>query len=160
MQQSLAESLKEGMAACRDLLAEKEAYLAFDQSCCLPYLEYMLTWRESLWTWWESSKAWPEVLLIVQHRIAACLSFCRVRVCDAVNHTLRPLLSNLLVVIYDISNVITSAVVRLSNTHRIVCEVDVAIVAKELGHDGGLTLVELVTVRPCNSYRNGSLRAQ
>lgn len=43
-------------------------------------------------------------------------------------------MANLLVVFYDVSQVVSAAVVRLSHAHGVVREVDIAVIAKELGH--------------------------
>lgn len=43
-------------------------------------------------------------------------------------------MADLLVIFYDVSQVVSAAVVRLPHAHGVVRQVDIAIVAKELGH--------------------------
>ena len=60
-----------------------------------------------------------------------------VAVRDAVDYALRLLGSNLLVVVDDITEVVTAAVVSFAHAHRVVGEVDIAVVAEEFRHLGG-----------------------
>lgn len=62
------------------------------------------------------------------------LSLGRVRTRDAVDDSLCLLVTDLLVVVDDVTEVISAAVVRLSDAHRVVREVDIAVVAEEFGH--------------------------
>ena len=43
-------------------------------------------------------------------------------------------MANLLVVVDDVAQVVAAGVVRLAHAHRVVREVDIAVVAEELGH--------------------------
>lgn len=43
-------------------------------------------------------------------------------------------MTDLLVVVDDVAEVVSAAVVRLSDAHRVVREVDIAVVAEEFGH--------------------------
>jgi hypothetical protein len=65
---------------------------------------------------------------------------------DGVYDTLRLLVPDLLVVIDDISQVISTAVVSFSHRHGIVCQIDITVVAEELRHDCGWDVVVWVRV--------------
>ena len=47
---------------------------------------------------------------------------------------------DLLVVFHDVAEVVAPAVVGFAHAHRIVREVDVAVVAEEFGHCGGIAV--------------------
>lgn len=79
---------------------------------------------------WETS---AEVLL--EQRIR--LSFGVVGVSYTINDLLRLIGGDLLVVGLDIAQVIATVVVSFADAHTIVGEVDIAVIAKELGHVGG-----------------------
>jgi hypothetical protein len=53
---------------------------------------------------------------------------------NGVYDRLRLFMTNLLVVIDDISQVVPAAVVSLADAHGVVCKVHIAVVAKKLGH--------------------------
>lgn len=53
---------------------------------------------------------------------------------DGVDDGLGFLVTDLLVVIYDISKMVSAAVVSLAHAHGVVREVHIAVVAEELGH--------------------------
>lgn len=69
-----------------------------------------------------------------QHGIVRRLALRRVGVCDAVDDALCFFVANLLVVVDDVAQVVAAGVVRLAHAHRVVREVDIAVVAEELGH--------------------------
>lgn len=56
---------------------------------------------------------------------------------DGVDNGLSLLVADLLVVVYHVSQVVSAAVVSLAHAHGVVREVDIAIVAEELGHRDG-----------------------
>lgn len=74
---------------------------------------------------------------LVQHRVIGSLSLRRVRVRDTVDDALRFLMPDLLVVIYDVAQVVAAGVVRFAHAHGVVGEVDIAVVAEEFGHGCG-----------------------
>jgi len=43
-------------------------------------------------------------------------------------------MANLLVVVDDVSKVVSSAIVGFAHAHRVVCEINIAVVTKELRH--------------------------
>lgn len=45
-------------------------------------------------------------------------------------------MTNLLVVVDYVANVIATSIMRLAHRHRVMCEVDIAIIAEELWHIG------------------------
>lgn len=77
-----------------------------------------------------SGEASAQVLL--KQRI--CLAFCVVGIRDAVDDLLCLVARDLFVVGLDVAKVVASVVMRLAHTHTVVCEVDIAVVAEELGH--------------------------
>ena len=72
-----------------------------------------------------------------QHGVVRGLALGRVRVCDAVDDALCFFMADLLVVVDDVAQVVAAGVVRLAHAHRVVREVDIAVVAEELGHGRG-----------------------
>lgn len=59
---------------------------------------------------------------------------------DGINDGLLPLVTDLLIVVYDIAQVIASAVVRFPYRHGVMGEVDVAVIAEVFRHGGRLGL--------------------
>lgn len=57
-----------------------------------------------------------------------------VRRSNRVNDGLGLFVTNLLVIVYNVAQVVSAAVVGLAHRHGVVREVDIAVVAKELGH--------------------------
>ena len=72
------------------------------------------------------------------HRITAPLPLGVVAVGDAVDDALRLLVPDLLVVVDDVAQVVAAGIVGFAHAHAVVREVDVAVVAKEFGHCGGV----------------------
>lgn len=83
-------------------------------------------------THWASRKSSSQVLL--EQRI--CLSFRVVGVGDTVDDLLGLVARYLFVVGLDVAEVVAAVVMRLPNAHTVVCEVNIAVVAEELGHRG------------------------
>ena len=81
------------------------------------------------------------MLLKLWYWVVSALSFRRVRVCYGVNDALRLLVPDLLIVVDYISEVVAATVVCFAHAHGIVGEVDVAVVAEELGHVCGIVVV-------------------
>jgi hypothetical protein len=50
---------------------------------------------------------------------------------------------NLLVVVDNVAEVVAAVVMRFSHAHRVVCEVDIAVVAEELWHGGGFDVLNV-----------------
>lgn len=71
------------------------------------------------------------------------LAFGGVGRCDGVDDGLGLLVSNLLVIIDDVSQVISTAVVGLAHAHGVVRKVDVAVVAEEFRHLDGITCITI-----------------
>jgi len=65
------------------------------------------------------------------------LALCGVGRGDAVDDGLGLFVADLLVVVDDVAQVVPAAVVGLAHAHRVVGEVDIAVVAEEFRHDGG-----------------------
>jgi hypothetical protein len=74
------------------------------------------------------------VQILLKQRVR--LAFCVVCICDTVDDLLGLVARYLLVVGLDVAQVVATVVVRLAHAHTIVCEVDIAVVAEELGHGG------------------------
>lgn len=111
--------------------------------------------REGEW-WWEARCAGTdasETTGCLEEGIRCLLTFGGVRVGDGINHALRLLLADLcwqrrlvvfwhiseggrgsctVVVVDDVAKVISSAVMRLPDAHRVVREVHIAVIAWEL----------------------------
>ena len=64
------------------------------------------------------------------------LTFCAVCICNAVDDLLCLLRGNLFVIGLDVAEVVAAAVVRLADTHTVVREVHITVVAEELRHRG------------------------
>lgn len=73
-------------------------------------------------------------LVLRQHGVGVGLAFGSVGGGDGVDDGLGLLVADLLVVVDNVSQMVSTAVVRLPHTHGVVREVDIAIVTKELGH--------------------------
>lgn len=91
--------------------------------------------------WWETQTSrWRESAHgTLSHRV--CLTFRIVRVRDTVDNKLRLLAGYLFVVGLDVAQVVSTGIVRLPNTHRVVGEVDIAVIAEEFRHIGIPSLV-------------------
>ena len=63
------------------------------------------------------------------------LSFCVVCIRNAVDDLLRLVARYLLVVCLHVAQVVAAVIVRFPHAHRVVCKVDIAVVAEELRHD-------------------------
>ena len=59
-----------------------------------------------------------------------------VRICYGVDDKLCLLARDLFVVLLDVAQVVSTSIVSFSDTHRIVGEVDIAVVAEEFRHIG------------------------
>lgn len=77
-------------------------------------------------------------LILRKHRICVCLAFSSIRRGDGVDDGLSLLVADLLVIVNYVSQMVSTTVVSLAHTHGIVREVDIAIIAEELGHFGNL----------------------
>lgn len=77
--------------------------------------------------------------LLLQHRdrIIPALALGGIAVRDAVDHALRLLVPDLLVIFHHVAQVVAAAVVGFAHAHAVVCQVDIAVVAEEFGHFGG-----------------------
>lgn len=69
-----------------------------------------------------------------EHRVGAGLAFGGIRGRYGVDDRLSFLMTDFLIVIQHISLVVATAVVSLSHTHRVMSEIDIAIVAEEFRH--------------------------
>lgn len=101
-----------------------EAFLTRSQQKCVTY-QGLHTRKTHRW------KSWSGACLL-QHRIG--LSFRSIGIRDRINNGLCLFVSNLLVVFCDVSQVVATSVMRLSNRHGVMREVDIAIIAEEFRH--------------------------
>lgn len=119
--------------------------------CALDARDYLrLTWwweaRHTHWwhaghsTHWASRESSIQVLLEQWVR----LSFCVVCIRDTVDDLLRLVTRYLLVVCLNVAEVIAAVVVRLPHAHTVVCEINIAVVAEELGHRGTAAVFSVV----------------
>lgn len=65
-----------------------------------------------------------------------CLAFCVVCIGDTVDDLLCLVARYLFVVGLNVTEVVAAVVVRLAHAHTIVGEIDIAVIAEELGHRG------------------------
>ena len=72
-------------------------------------------------------------LVLWQHRVGVSLALGGVRGGNAVDNGLGLLVTDLLVVVDDVPQVVATAVVSLPHAHRVVRQVDVAVVAEDCG---------------------------
>lgn len=72
-------------------------------------------------------------LVLRQHGVGVGLALGGVRRRDAVDDGLGLLVADLLVVVHDVAQVVAPAVVGLAHAHRVVRQVDVAVVAEDCG---------------------------
>lgn len=91
--------------------------------------------------WGEGAASW---LVLGQHRVVVGLALGGVGGGDGVDDRLGFLVADLLVVVYDIAQVVATAVVCFAHAHGVVGEVDIAVVAEELRHLECASLVPLV----------------
>jgi hypothetical protein len=81
-------------------------------------------------------------LVLWEHGVGVGLAFGGVGGGDGVNDRLGFFVADLLVIVYDVAQVVAAAVVGFPHAHRIVREVDIAVVAKELRHFRFLSVIE------------------
>jgi len=70
----------------------------------------------------------------LQHWICASLSLRGVGGRDGVNDRLCFLMSNLLIILDHVPQMISSRIMCFAHTHRVMREVDIAVITKEFGH--------------------------
>jgi hypothetical protein len=70
-------------------------------------------------------------LVLGQHGVCVCLPLGGVGGRDAVNDRLCLLVTDLLVVVDDVTEVVATAIVGFAHRHGVVCQVDIAVVAED-----------------------------
>jgi hypothetical protein len=70
-------------------------------------------------------------LVLGKHGVGVGLAFGCVRRSNAIDDGLGFLVSNLLIIVDDVTQVIATAVMRLAHTHRVMCQVHIAIIAED-----------------------------
>lgn len=87
--------------------------------------------------WVEATAAAGAGLVLGQHWVGVGLALCGVGRGDAVDDGLCLFVADLLVVVDDVAQVVPAAVMGLADAHRVVGEVNIAVVAEDCGRGGG-----------------------
>ncbi len=89
---------------------------------------------------WRAASTVGAGLVLRKHGVRVGLAFGGVGRRDAVNNRLGLLVSDLLVVVDDVAQVVSAAVVRLAHAHRVVRQVHIAVVAEDCRGNAMLAL--------------------
>lgn len=92
------------------------------------------------------------------HHVGGLLALCGVGGGNGVDDGLGLFLADLLVVVHHVSQVVSTGVMRLAYAHRVVCQVDITVVAEEFGHIAGFCSKYLAVVARKRKipFRDGS----